>query len=424
VPSPSNSGYGGLRGERTTLTLVRRGAASPPSTAATKAPARSDSTAFEEDCSEYSARFLDGYDRGRLLGKGACAVVWLATPIGQNGKAVAVKQVAKGTTGKKRSDTESARKEIFFGSYLFHEGGEPKFSPEKCPGMLHLTRLLGHFETKRDIWLVMDYGGTSLTKSVYEIKGEFHKGERLYRANHLPLLQSMKQNAAVLKNMLRQLLSALQVLADHNIVHSDIKPDNILIEQDEAGRLRARFIDLGSAFGFGSSESFAVATPEYMPPEALEACSSASSSLSTGRVSLGLRQPCPGQLPRKTTERPPKPQRPSQPWSFDVWSLGAIMLELSLGMPLWMSYKCRCSDDQKARLGLFAVPGRDPEKILQKQVEALVQRDLQQTLRGAGGVQLDHLGENFLASMLAWEPEDRISPRDALCHPFLQEGPL
>lgn len=275
--------------------IPRRNTATPMTTAIT-APARSEAC-FEEDCSEYTDRFLPGYDRGRLLGRGACAVVWLATPIGEKQPAVAIKQVAKGTTGKKRSDADSARKEIFFGSYLFHEGGEPKLHPDKHPGINHITRLFEHSETKRDMWLVMEYGGTSLTKMAYEIKGEFHRGERLYRAHHLPLLQSMKQNPAVLKGLLRQLISALQVFADHHIVHSDIKPDNILIEEDERHRLRVRFIDLGSAFGFDSPETVAVATPEYMPPEALESCSARNNAMGgTGRLSLGLRQPVPVKL--------------------------------------------------------------------------------------------------------------------------------
>lgn len=426
LPSPSGSTVG--RCGRPSIS--RHNTASPPTTtAATSASSRSEPAAYEEDCSEYSDRFLAGYDRGRLLGRGACAVVWLATPTGKRHQTVAIKQVAKGTTGKKRSDTDAARKEIFFGSFLFHEGGEPKLNPDKSPGIKHITRLLEHSETKRDIWMVMEYGGTCLTKMAYEIKGEFHRGERLYRAHHQPLLQAMKQNPSVLKSILRQLLSALQLLADHHIVHSDIKPDNILIEEDERHRIRARFIDLGSAFGFDSPETVAVATPEYMPPEALESCAARSSSMGgTSRLGLGLRQPVPGQTQRRPERATEQVQRPTHPWSFDVWSLGSILLELCLGIPLWMSYKCRVADDQRATTGLFAVPGRDPEKILVKQVEALRQRGLQSVLAGAHGVHLDNdgpgSGQEFLAMMLAWDPIERISPHAALGHKFLQEGQL
>merc|ERR1719191_1193079 len=82
----------------------------------------------------------------------------------------------------------------------------------------------------------------------------------------------MKRDVTLLKQMLRHLLSALVVLSDHHIVHSDIKPDNILIDEDDRHQMQARFIDFGSSFAFDRPESLALATPEYMPPEALETC--------------------------------------------------------------------------------------------------------------------------------------------------------
>lgn len=382
---------------------------------------------LEDDTAEYSDRFLPGYDKIRLLGRGACAVVWLAQPTGQKGY-VAIKQVAKGNTGKKRSDCESARKEIFFGSYLFHPGGEPKLPPVRYPGIRNVAKLLDHSETKRDIWMVMEYGGLSLTKSAYEIKGEFLRGERLYRVAHLPLLQSMKRDPAVLKGLLRQLLSALCVLAEHHIVHSDIKPDNILIEDDDQLGLRCRFIDLGSAFTFDCPEQLSLATPEYMPPEALETCASRSSA-GPGRISLSSRLA--GGSGNRNRQAAPDPvtklHRNSQPWSFDMWSLGSILLELCLGTPLWLSYKCRVADDQRANsaaMGLFAVPGRDPGKIIAKQLDALCKRGVHNVVRGAQGVPLHNgdvgSGLELLSMMLAWDPLERISPSEALDHPWLQ----
>jgi serine/threonine protein kinase len=385
---------------------------------------------MEDDTAEYNDRFLAGYDKGRLLGRGACAVVWLAQPSGQKGY-VAIKQVATGKTGKKRSDAESARKEIFFGSYFFHPGGEPKLSPTRCPGINHIAKLLDYSETKRDIWMVMEFGGTSLTKMAYEIKGEFLRGERLYRVVHLPMLQAMKRDPEVLKDMLRQLLSALCVLADNHIVHSDIKPDNILIEEDENHQLRCRFIDLGSAFTFDSPESLALATPEYMPPEALETCIARSGG--APRVSLGSRASVMGMASGGASRKPVDPSaklhRNSQPWSFDIWSLGSILLELCLGTPLWLSYKCRVADDQRANsaaTGLFAVPGRDPEKIISKQLDALRNKGLANVLRNAQGVPINNIDEGsgleLLSFMLAWDPLERISPHEALEHPWLLDG--
>jgi len=381
----------------------------------------------DDECAEYSDRFLTGYERSRLLGKGACAVVWLAVPTGQKGM-VAIKQVVKGTTGKRRSDAESAKKEIFFGSLFFRTGGEPKVSAVDYPGIQHIAKLLDYMETKRDIWLVMEYGGTSLTKVSYEIKGEFLRGERLYCVNHLPVMQAMKTDQAVLKSVLQQLLSALCILTDYRIVHSDIKPDNILVEEDSKGQLRCRFIDFGSAFKFDCPESPAMATPEYMPPEALEICLGRSGGSSCSRASLGM-MGVPGlSLSGSRRSIAPDPttklNRQSQAWSFDIWSLGSILLELGMGTPLWLSYKCRVAGDNRPRAagtGLFAVPGRDPKRILPKQSDAIRQRGLSNILRSTPGVPLEAGGLDLLRQMLTWDPTDRISPHEALEHPWLQQ---
>jgi serine/threonine protein kinase len=269
----------------------------------------------------------------------------------------------------------------------------------------------------------------------YEIKGEFLRGERLYRVTHLELLQAMKRNPAVLKGMLRQLLSALCVFSDHHIVHSDIKPDNILIDEDENHGLRARFIDLGSAFTFDCPENLALATPEYMPPEALETC--AARSCCAGRmtrVRMPSRTGVSGGVlsaSRRSVDKPADPmvklQKQAQPWSFDMWSLGSIFLELCVGTPLWMSYKCRVAEDQRAQsaaTGLFAVPGRDPDKIISKQFDAIHQRGIPSVIRNAQGVPLrDDAGDglDFLSAMMAWDPIERISPHEALEHPWLQD---
>lgn len=142
-----------------------------------------------------------------------------------------------------------------------------------------------------------------------------------------------------------------------------------------------------------------LATPEYMPPEALESCIAHTHGQAVSAP-------------------------PAMPWSFDIWSLGAILLELCFGVPHWLSYKCRARsrDGNKDHnlIGLFAVPGRDHDRIVQRQQEILG-GGLRRALRDTPGIPLDTNGFALLETMLQWDPEARISPADALNHPFLLE---
>jgi len=147
--------------------------------------------------------------------------------------------------------------------------------------------------------------------------------------------------------------------------------------------------------------------------------------MSAGRLSLSTGRPGLSSS-RKPVDPATKLQKHAKPWSFDIWSLGSILLELCIGTPLWLSYKCRVADDQRANsaaMGLFAVPGRDPEKIMQKQSDAVRQRGLNSVLRNGSGVPVYNGGSSdgldFLSSMLAWDPMARISPSEALEHPWL-----
>lgn len=40
--------------------------------------------------------------------------------------------------------------------------------------------------------------------------------------------------------------------------------------------------------------------------------------------------------------------------SIDVWSFGAILVEILSGVPNWLSYKCLLPDNNSLKMGLFA----------------------------------------------------------------------
>ena len=72
-----------------------------------------------------------------------------------------------------------------------------------------------------------------------------------------------------LRQITRDLASALWHLHRHGLVHRDLKPDNLLVVTDEQGTQRAMLIDLGLATQPGADGDGARGTLAYMAPEAL-----------------------------------------------------------------------------------------------------------------------------------------------------------
>lgn len=51
-------------------------------------------------------------------------------------------------------------------------------------GIGNVIRFIDFKQTSQDTWLVFELGGSSLTKLLFEIKGEFVKGERIYNVSY------------------------------------------------------------------------------------------------------------------------------------------------------------------------------------------------------------------------------------------------
>jgi serine/threonine protein kinase len=66
--------------------------------------------------------------------------------------------------------------------------------------------------------------------------------------------------------VLRQMLLALQCIASHNIVHRDVKPENVLWEYDETGNYRFCLGDFGLSNDPGLART-AAGTEPFMAPE-------------------------------------------------------------------------------------------------------------------------------------------------------------
>ena len=97
---------------------------------------------------------------------------------------------------------------------------------------------------------------------------------------------------------------------------------------------------------YNAPQGLSVSTPEYLAPEILDFLENRQQRGPVEDLMMCMK-----------------------PWSFDVWSLGTILLEICTGCPLWLSLKSRMvtsSGKSIVGTGLFGVCGRDGKKILQR----------------------------------------------------------
>lgn len=174
------------------------------------------------------------------------------------------------------------------------------------------------------------------------MKGEFHKGERIYFIHHQELYHAIKSDKNVLRQLLRKLFEAFDLLHQNGIVHADLKSDNILVSYKDSQIVDVKVIDFGSAFMFETAREISMSTPEYLAPEILGYLS----NRNKGKFKEGVMSVF------KTMKI----------WSYDMWSVGALLLEVITGFPLWLSLKGRTKTLRGKQIfgtGVFGVAGRD-----------------------------------------------------------------
>ena len=240
---------------------------------------------------KFGDRTPTGFRKLGLLGRGGIALVWLAevkdvSKTGYDQSMLGTKVALKQFPRQKGQMDGSAMIEVETANALFPlelkdgRSGDDDMdyeraygvSPKKMPGIKSIAKLIDAIEDGKDLWLIYEVGGKSMGKVLTEVKGEFHKGERIYRVQHQLFYQILAQDWTILQTFIRKMAEVFEVLARFGIVHGDLKPDNILVdfEQDMSDIKQLKLIDFGSAFEFHNVTQVTATTPEYLAPELLE----------------------------------------------------------------------------------------------------------------------------------------------------------
>ena len=366
----------------------------------------------------YGDRMMKGYIKHKLLGKGGCGIVWLCSKENDqifnsdyyqqnnennfyqksNEMYYAVKQTSKKNGSALMNMAEenilTAKNEINILLKLNNQNNND------C-----IPKIYDYYEDANDIWFSFEKGGVSISGLSFKIKGEFEKGERIYFIQKGKFLLSLFSTISQFKYLLKSLLLGIDYINKKGIIHSDIKPENILIEykgdsnENNFKITSIKIIDYGSALNINNTTGISSNTPEYLCPE-----------ITTGN---------------KKFIKELKNNNSKYINCIDIWSLGITILELCLCCPIWMNYKTKIIINGKTyhSTGLFGCRGRDANKIYQKQVELC--KGINKKLKNSMLYLFDQYDrENFidlLKKMLELDYKKRINCQDAVNHPFFSD---
>ena len=349
----------------------------------------------------YGNRTMKNYSKIRLLGKGGCGIVWLCYKNNLNeNKEYAVKQISKKSNNNQsllslnlEENIKIARNEIKTLKYL-NENNQ-----SDCD---IIPKIFDYYEDNNDIWFSYEKGGNSLSSLSFQIKGEFEKGERIYNIQKGIFIKYLFSNIIQFKFFVKKILFGIDFINSQGIIHSDIKPENILIEYSNINNnfeiRKIKIIDYGSSFNYTNTSNINSNTPEYLCPEITNMNKNFLQNLKENKNYINC---------------------------IDIWSFGITLLELCLSCPIWMSYKSKILINEKYyyTLGYFGCKGREGNKIYQKQIE--LSKNLNKILKNSLLYMFDKNNKDMfidlLGKMLEFNYKKRINIKQALNHPFFNE---
>ncbi|KAI9802642.1 MAG: hypothetical protein M1825_002664 [Sarcosagium campestre] len=195
----------------------------------------------------------------------------------------------------------------------------------------------------------------------------------------------------LIRRFTKQLLSSLLLLKAHNVIHCDLKPENVLLAHPVHSEIKV--IDFGSSCFENEKVYTYIQSRFYRSPE----------------VILGMSYGMP----------------------IDMWSLGCILAELFTGYPIFPG-----ENEQEQLACIMEVFGPPEKHLIEKSTRKKLffdsmgkprltvsskgrrrrpsSKTLQQALKCDDDAFVD-----FLARCLRWDPERRIKPEEAMQHDFL-----
>lgn len=185
--------------------------------------------------SDTSRRFEDEYDLHapgcRVLGRGAFSTVRLALRR-VDGVKVAVKTIAKHDALSARRHRISSRRHLDEWEILRRFQDHP-----------NIITLLDVFETDDEIYLLTEFcPGGELFDAIQTKKGK----TREFCADRYTEIQ--------IARITKQILSALAALHSQSVVHRDVKPENILLVNDDDSDVSVKLCDFGVARCLGERD--------------------------------------------------------------------------------------------------------------------------------------------------------------------------
>ncbi|XP_065839999.1 uncharacterized protein [Oscarella lobularis] len=220
-----------------------------------------------------------------------------------------------------------------------------------------------------------------------------------------PAEDCQSKRMTFLRQISIQVLTALNYLSVLNIIHADLKPENVLFVHDAPRKNSIKVIDFGNALHNTPSElepyyeKFDVQSLWYRAPEVLLG------------VEIGL--------------------------PIDVWSVGCILLELYVGRPVFKARRKQDILDQMVRLlgplpdslykkrkfaTLLAPRFENPKDSCRITASEKIYAFFSK-MRRQGRQEREFA--DFLSHLLCYCPNSRARPSKALLHPFLKcELPL